>query len=162
TLRNAAEEGERTARRYWYVADVNLAWQAWESANVARMRELLRRHIPAEGKEDLRSFDWYYLWRLCHSEVCTLTGHTDRVTGVAFTRAGRTLASAGADGVVRLWALSGGRWREQNSLPKLFPASCLAFSPDGQTLGVGLLDGRVVVWDVAARKPRAVLQGKPK
>ena len=27
--------------------------------------ELLQRHLPKDGEDDLRGFEWYYLWRLC-------------------------------------------------------------------------------------------------
>ena len=37
----------------------------------------------------------------------------------------------------------------------------LAFSPDGQTLAVGGLDGSVCLWDVATRRPRLALRSPP-
>jgi len=60
-------EGQRTrAERQEYAAHINLAQQAWETENFARMEELLDTHVPKTGQKDLRSFEWYYLWRLCH------------------------------------------------------------------------------------------------
>jgi serine/threonine protein kinase len=55
------EEAERR-RRLLYVSDMNVAQQAWEAAKVARVLELLNRHRPEPGQEDLRGFEWYYLW----------------------------------------------------------------------------------------------------
>jgi len=54
-------------RRLLYVAQMNLAGQAWEANNITRMEELLNSQFPEPGREDLRGFDWYLLWRLCHS-----------------------------------------------------------------------------------------------
>jgi WD40 repeat protein len=39
------------------------------------------------------------------SEITTLTGHTDTVTSVAFSPNGKTLATGGSDGTVRVWKL---------------------------------------------------------
>ena len=58
-----------------------------------------------------------------------------------------TLASAGADGTVRLWdaatrkALRVFDWG-------IGPLSCLGFSPDGMLGAAGAADGTIVVWDV--------------
>lgn len=38
--------------------------------------------------------------------------------------------------------------------------TALAFSPDGQTLASAGLDAKVVLWDMATRRPRAVLAGQ--
>ena len=47
---------------------MKVALQVWEDGHTEWASALLDKHIPASGAEDLRSFDWYYLWRLCHSE----------------------------------------------------------------------------------------------
>ena len=55
-------------RRNLYAADMNLAHQAWEEGNLQRAQTLLRAHLPEVGREDLRGFEWRYLWQLCRDE----------------------------------------------------------------------------------------------
>ena len=54
-LRRRAEAGERSAQRLLYLADMNLAPQAWEQNNIGRLREMLEETAayPARG------FEWY-------------------------------------------------------------------------------------------------------
>ena len=44
-----------------YVSDMIVAHQRWYEANVDGALELLNRYQPQE-REDLRGFEWYYLW----------------------------------------------------------------------------------------------------
>ncbi len=77
--RSAAEEAERN-RNQAYAAEMNQAAQEWASdpasANLPRMQELLDHWLPDRpgnaGKEDLRDFEWRYLWRLLHRDQQTL------------------------------------------------------------------------------------------
>jgi hypothetical protein len=74
---------------------------------------------------------------------------------VAFSPDGRTLATAGPDGVVRLWEVSTGRLRRQ-TLIVAGPFPALRFSPDGRMLAAaagGLRHG-VHVLDLAAGQDR--------
>ena len=81
----ADQEAERR-RRQLYISDMNVAQQAWEAANVARVLELLDRHRPKPDQEDLRGFEWYYLWRLCQRSLTTPTlEHGSGVQSVAFS-----------------------------------------------------------------------------
>ena len=77
-----------------------------------------------------------------------LRGHRGHVLAVAFSPEGATLASTGADGWVRLWAVADGR-----ELARLAGHSGggrgVAFSPDGLTLASGGFDGAVQLWSVA-------------
>ena len=70
-----ADKQRDEARLTAYASGMGLAQRAWEENNVVRARELLEE-VPKEAAgRDLRGFEWYYLSRLCHSEVLTLKGH---------------------------------------------------------------------------------------
>ena len=45
-------------------ADVNLAQQVLVAGDIAQAIDLLDNHIPTKDDEDLRGFEWYYLWSL--------------------------------------------------------------------------------------------------
>src|SRR5262249_14862318 len=55
--RNRAEEQERAKRRLLYAAHMNMAHQAWESADLGRVEELLEAYRPRLGEEDLRGIE---------------------------------------------------------------------------------------------------------
>lgn len=48
-----------------YVAHMQMASQAWKAGSIARVRELLDRHIPVQGQPDRRSDEWFFLDHLC-------------------------------------------------------------------------------------------------
>ena len=45
--------------------DLNITAQAWADNDVELVQQILGRQKPSLGKEDLRGFEWYLLWRLC-------------------------------------------------------------------------------------------------
>ncbi len=74
--------------------------------------------------------------------------HKGLANGVAFSGNGRTLATAGSDGVVRLWDIA--TQRELAELRHEGHAYQLAFSPDGTTLATtGKEDRLVKLWDLS-------------
>ncbi|WP_158890521.1 hypothetical protein [Amycolatopsis anabasis] len=86
-----------------------------------------------------------------HSPYSTrLTGHTETVGGVAFSRDSRVMASTSADRTARLWDVADPRHTRELAVLRghsdvVFSA---VFSPDGRTLATMSRDHTVRLWDV--------------
>jgi WD40 repeat protein len=165
--RREAEERERAMRWLLYASQMSLAQQAWEVGNIGRAVELVESQRPGPGQEDLRGFEWRYLWRRCNGDVRTiLRGHDRPATAVAFSPDGTMLATASDDLTVKLWSPSigaggaQGGWRVVASLQKHTDhVHWVRFSPDGKLLVSGSSDTTVRLWDVATRRQVACLEG---
>jgi WD40 repeat protein len=75
------------------------------------------------------------------------------VTAVAFSRDGKTLASAGWDETVRLWDVGTGKEQRRLMGHRDGMVAAVTFSPDDKYLASrGGVDGTVVLWDAATGK----------
>ena len=118
TERQRADEQARRAsashqrsRRLLYAADMNLAQQSLKLNNVGKVRRLLERNRPQPGEEDLRGWEWRYLWQLTQSSAhVTLTNRPARGTAVSFSPDGTRVAVGWDGGRVDLWDVPGRRW----------------------------------------------------
>ena len=151
-LRADVEKTE--ARRYLYVAQMNLAQQAWEQNNLGRLRQLLEETQESPN----RGFEWYYWQRQTHLPSKTLRGHLEDVTSVAFSPDGQRIVTGSWDQTAKVWEAASGR-----ELLKLeghsAPIWCVAFSPDGQKIVTGSWDQTAKVWDAATGRPLLTLKG---
>src|SRR5262249_41360312 len=98
-----------------------------------------------------------------NSKPLVLGEHKGAVVGVAFGPDRKApggaglLASAGADGTLKVWDLGTGQGFPLSAKGRLF--SCMAFSPDGKLLATGDQVNAVILWDVEKRRELAPCSG---
>jgi WD40 repeat protein len=156
--RNAAREQEVRTHRHLYAAHTQIAMVAWDEGQTAFARGLLARYQPKLGAEDLRSFEWHYLFRLFHPEQSTLQAD-GAVHNVLFLPDTEELAAACGDGGVRVWNTRTSHCRVL--VDEQARCWCVAPSADGSLLAAGDTAGRVYLWKMSDWSEYDVLEGHP-
>jgi WD40 repeat protein/tRNA A-37 threonylcarbamoyl transferase component Bud32 len=147
-----AREKERLRELEWYDAEIGLATRDWRDGATDRLLTRLQRLTPERtGGRDLRGLEWSVLQRLARNELQTFE-QGGRVSAVAIASGGRLLASAGEDGIVRIWDRAIGKQVSMLS-GHHGRVTCVAFAPDGRLLFSAGTDRKVIAWDpVTSRK----------
>lgn len=97
------------------------------------------------------------LWdREEHKLVAECRGHKGPIHAIAFAPDGRTFATAGQDGTLRVWSLTG---EEAFVLKHSTPVTSVAFDPAGKRLAAGDSNRTVHLWDVEKRETLHKLGG---
>jgi hypothetical protein len=152
-----ARDGEKRARERLaaveYGRTMEVAHQEWRENNVAAAIALL------EGtRADLRGWEWQYVYRLCHSDLLALKGHTGRVSWASFSPDGSRVLTASSDNTAKIW--------DANSGAELLTLKghtdgliWAAFSPDGSRVLTTSWDHTAKVWDGSRGAELLTLKG---
>lgn len=107
-----AEEAARARNQFQlnaYAADLYVGYRAIEEGHLGKARAMLANHLPEDGTDDLRGYEWHWLSRLCRGDdLQTWQGHSSAVTGVAVSPDGKIFATAGREGRVIFRTFPGG------------------------------------------------------
>lgn len=96
---------KRTAQNL-YAADVTLAFEAWQSGNSRRVREILERQRPAPGATDFRGWEWAFLQAQARPDfLAELPQPSGDIRQIAVLDDGRTVLVADTANHLRLWSL---------------------------------------------------------
>lgn len=132
--------------------DVNVVAR---SAMAKEARTILATYVPQKAGEDVRGFEWHYLWKTSHPQLSArippvrmIAAHQGPVYSVCFSPDGRSVAAASEDRRASVWDVATGQ-RRFTLVGHTHEVNCIAFSPDGKTLATASEDGTVRLWDAA-------------
>jgi eukaryotic-like serine/threonine-protein kinase len=146
-LRHRAELETRRAKLLAYDSDMKLTDQALNDNHLGRARELLDRHRPQAAEEDLRGWEWRYLWQRSRSDELFTFWHTEteEIPELAFSPDGRLLAARiGRNGFFQLFdvttrslltnAALEGKWQSMAFSPRAPLLACSGSDTNGNDI----------------------------
>ncbi|HNP36716.1 MAG TPA: AAA-like domain-containing protein [Woeseiaceae bacterium] len=145
--------GPNAALRLWQIPDgrpaheasddLHMTWSPAGDAIAATLPDLSALAIAdRSGHVHLRAINGEAVAVATADEDISFLGHNRAVRLLATSPGGDLLASVGADNSIRVWASSDGRPKEYMEYLPGSPIQNIAFSPDGELLGI-LVNNRV-------------------
>ncbi|MBY0587154.1 protein kinase [bacterium] len=159
--RQRAQAGELKARKQAYITDMRDLLERFNTSKRDQVESVLNRYVPKPGEPDVRGFEWRLVDKYLRTDSSykRLFIHQGGVTAVAIHPKETIAASAGGDGVIRLWKLPGGESAGTLSGHLKGEIDALTFSPDGTLLASGSEDTSVRLWNMSTQQEHALLKG---
>lgn len=92
------------------------------------------------------------VWNLSGKQLAAWTAHQEGINYFSLNPNGKQIATAGADGMIRLWNLSGQKLNEQKAYDVIGGVNHLNFNPDGRKLVAAGGDGKLQLWNVSGQQ----------
>lgn len=158
---NTAMERALEARLHAYAGSMILLSRDSQTMRFEDQVDLLEPYIPKEDEPDIRGFEWWLHWgRLRRDQSFRRIGaHSRGLNSVVIHPADALAATAGVDGVVRLWKLPEGTPAGELHSPSGAEINDLAFQCPGTHLAAALEDKTVAVWDLRTKGTPRILKG---
>ncbi len=140
--RQEAEEAKEENRRQLYLADMNLAQQAYDAGHLDRMNELLLEYwpLPGDTESDLRGFEWYYLWQAGHLHRDRLRPHGAPIRRLVGSADGKLLIHSQDNENLFLRDATNGRL-----IRELGGQGEACFSHDDSRIAIGAASGEITI-----------------
>ena len=154
---NRAHEHEQAEVRYR--DDLYMAGQHYRAGDVVQTVELLSRHQPASGHEDLRGLAWHYLWAMTTHDTFAQAQVKSEVYQVALSPDGSRLAAVSMDHKLYLYLVDSQSLKSQSlkrqATIEVGPneVNGVAWSPDGELLATADDDGMIRLWNSHSHAP---------
>jgi WD40 repeat protein/serine/threonine protein kinase len=145
--RSLADQRKTEAEFHNYVSNIRLAAAKWELNRIGDMRAVLDESRPQAGARDFRSWEWNYLWNLCHSSVRTWQTDRTPVCAIRYSPEGKSVLTGNSGGSAYSWD----PWLEgrRGLLSPDGPEGIYCFSPNGIWLAASLVGGQVSIVNTA-------------
>eukprot|EP00913_Durusdinium_trenchii_P008806 g8272.t1 len=156
SARNEARQQSEFRQRNLYSANMLNAYARLQGhRGYARAQQLLELWRPAEGKPDLRGWEWYYLQSLCHQYAFRMDGHSNYILGMSIDSAGERIASVSRDGELIIWDLKQRKALKRIATP-IKDLRCVAWDPKNRYVVAGGVHG-MAMWEVGSWKQLRVV-----
>ena len=150
TIKRLLDEADDLRNREQPILALRALWEARDLDESRRPELLSLRRQQVESARGLCSRPRFVWTHPPFPDPPPLVFTPKEIYDAVFHPDGRTVATAGSDGMVRFWNVGTGK-PHSDPLKHAAPVRCIGYSSDGNRLAAGLPDGRVLVWNLRSR-----------